>query len=82
MDMNDLFGDYQNGNYSAPQTSTPMQENNFNSYANGNVKGNKKTKAPKAKKGGFGFILVLLFIIAIAGGGFYVYAYTDVFRTP
>lgn len=82
MDMNDLFGDYQNGNYSAPQTSTPMQENNFNSYANGNVKGNKKTKAPKAKKGGFGFILVLLLIIAIAGGGFYVYAYTDVFRTP
>lgn len=85
MDMNDLFGDYQNGNYSAPQTSTPMQENNFNSYANGNTKGNKKTKdpkAPKAKKGGFGFILVLLLIIAIAGGGFYVYAYTDVFRTP
>lgn len=81
MDMNDLFGDYQNGNYSSQKASTPMQENDFNNTVNNNS--NVKTKAPKQKKGGGGKVFLILLLLAlIAGGAFYVYAYTDVFRTP
>lgn len=80
MDMNDLFGDYQNGNYSTQQ-KTPIQENNFNDYANS--KNNEKVKAPKAKKGGgLKVFFVLILLIGLIAGGFYVYAFTDVFKAP
>ena len=85
MDMNDLFGDYQNGNYSSQaKQEHPLHQNDFSyGHENDNVKG-KKTKGPKQKKKGSGFkvFLLLLLIIAIAAGGVYVYIFTDTFRTP
>ena len=85
MDMNDLFGDYQNGNYSSQaKQEHPLHQNDFSyGHENDNVKG-KKNKGPKQKKkgGGFKVFLLLLLIIAIAAGGAYVYIFTDTFRTP
>ena len=50
MDMNDLFGDYQNGNYSSQaKEGHPLQQNDFSyGHENDNVKGKK----PKQKKKG------------------------------
>ena len=82
MDMNDLFGDYQNGNYSSQaKEGHPLQQNDFSyGHENDNVKGKK----PKQKKkgGGFKIFLLLVLILAIAAGGAYVYLFTDTFRTP
>ena len=82
MDMNDLFGDYQNGNYSSQaKEGNSLHQNDFSyGHENDNVKGKK----PKQKKkgGGFKIFLLLVLIIAIVAGGAYVYIFTDTFRTP
>lgn len=82
MDMNDLFGDYQNGNYSSQaKEGNTLHQNDFSyGHENDNVKG-KKTKQKK-KGGGFKIFLLLVLIIAIVAGGAYVYIFTDTFRTP
>lgn len=75
MDMNDLFGDYQNGNYSSQVKEQPLHQNDQN---------NKNTKIPKQKKKS-GFLVVfllLLIILGVVGGGAYVFLFTDAFKTP
>ena len=84
MDMNDLFGDYQNGNYSSKAKEHPLHQNDFSYGQNEeNNKKSKKTKGPKQKKKGGGLVvLLLLIILGLVGGAAYAFFYTDTFKTP
>ena len=83
MDMNDLFGDYQNGNYSSQAKEHPLHQNDFSYGQNEQNNKNKKEKGPKQKKKGGGLVvLLLLIILGLVGGGAYVFLCTDAFKTP
>lgn len=78
MDMNELFGDYQNGNYNIDKKT--MGGNNFENNTEKN--NNSKEKKPKKKGGILSVLIVFILIIGLAGGAFATYMYTDIFKTP
>ena len=76
--MNELFGDYQNGNYNI--NKKPMGGNSSDN--NQGESKNTKEKKPKKKGGFLSVLLVFVLLVGIAGGAFATYMYTDVFKTP
>jgi len=85
MDIEDVFGDYQNGNYNVGNNSNAANdfltstETKMGGGSNQNGSGQKPPKPPKQKKKGGGGIIVFLLLILILLGAFaFLYFKTDV----
>ena len=85
MDIEDVFGDYQNGNYNVGNNSTAANdfltstETKMGGGSNPNGSGQKPPKPPKQKKKGGGGIIVFLLLVLILVGAFaFLYFKTDI----